>query len=236
VSLSPELRLGLARQRRFLILMSLAVAGYAVLGVQPKGEGEYSGLAIKILHPERAQCVLWVIFGWAILRYCQRLYELWSDTKHDVLDNVNFEDRRLALKAARRLARRRLKNGELGDVPANAYVARAIAIPQKFEDDYAGTQQSAPKAAPDFLYTGDGGRKYERLSGALAWIDAHGAPGGCSFNFQMQWAATRTRLHRLRAWVWSIVLLPAVGEHWVPLFIAAAALVCAIVFHAQPTM
>jgi len=74
--------------------MSLVLAAYAILGVRVKGEGEYSGLALRLLHPDRVQSCIWVIFVWALARYCQRLYELGADTKRDVIGAVDAEDRR----------------------------------------------------------------------------------------------------------------------------------------------
>src|SRR5258705_931694 len=94
----------LRSQRRLLIIVSIAVAAYYYLEVHMKGEGEYSGLAVKLGRADRVPWVLWVIFGWALLRYAQRLHELWTKVGTDVMREFEYYDQQLALAAARRSA------------------------------------------------------------------------------------------------------------------------------------
>jgi hypothetical protein len=190
VSISPEVALALARQRRFLILMSLAVAGYAVLGVYPKSEGEYVGFNFRLLRPERVKYGLWLIFLWATLRYIQRLIKLWTETKGDVVEDIDAADRRLALKTARRYSQRLVDKGEISGVPPNARVARGtVTISREVGEiiESAGKQSDATPVPEDFAHSGDDGRIYERLNAVAVWTDDKGAPTGTTFNFVMRW-------------------------------------------------
>src|SRR5579871_3842955 len=90
----------LIQQRRFLILVSLLLIAFYSLGIYVRNEAEYGGFAIKLAHPERAIVGLWIMWGWATLRYCQRAYERLSELRDDIFRAVNSEDRRLAIRAS----------------------------------------------------------------------------------------------------------------------------------------
>lgn len=106
---SSDLNAALARPRRFLILMSLVVVGYYSLEVGVRPEAEYSGFGLRLGRPEYAIRGLWVIWGWALWRYGQKVYELLSAIWNDILDDVRAEDVRIAMtrctREANRLAR-----------------------------------------------------------------------------------------------------------------------------------
>ena len=48
MAVRPGASAALRSQRRFLIIVSIAVAAYYYLEVHIKGEGEYSGLAVRL--------------------------------------------------------------------------------------------------------------------------------------------------------------------------------------------
>lgn len=66
---SSELHEALARPRRFLILMSLAIIGFYGLRVGVKPEAEYSGFVLTLAHPDRAIYGLWAIWVWSVWRF-----------------------------------------------------------------------------------------------------------------------------------------------------------------------
>lgn len=88
----------LMRQRRFLILMSLAVIAYYWLGLRIQPEGSFNGFLFTIEHADRVKWGLWVIWGWAAWRYCQRVYELWSQQVGKELNAAVFNERQRFLK------------------------------------------------------------------------------------------------------------------------------------------
>lgn len=68
----------LQRQRRFLILMSLGVIAFYLLKAEVSNTATLSGVAVSLGRPEGVVVGLWIIWGWALLRYGQRVYELLS--------------------------------------------------------------------------------------------------------------------------------------------------------------
>jgi len=104
----------LRSQRRFLIVMSIAVAAYYYLQVHLKGEGEYSGLAVRVVRTDRIQIAFWIIFAWALLRYGQRLHEGWRRVRREVMSQFEYYDHQLVLIAARRSAARQARAGRIG--------------------------------------------------------------------------------------------------------------------------
>jgi hypothetical protein len=225
----------LLRQRRFLVLMSLALAGFYVLKVHVRGEAEYSGLAVALQRPGRVQFCLWVVFGWAFLRYVQRLNQLWRRVGADMRKEADDQDQRLALKALRRFAVRKVAHEGLLNFTKPRVVGDAWIVPSIKEmigETRALSKQNSPKAKPDsgFMETDSGGRKYRAFGLAISDLGKDGQrsePTG--HNFEMPaWSPLHTRAHRARACVRAAIRLPAVFEHLAPLAMALAAVVLAI--------
>jgi hypothetical protein len=228
-----ELTAALQRQRRFLVLMSLAVTAYYVLRVHVKGEAQYGGVAVTVGNPGRLQYCLWVVFAWALLRYVQRLNELWTRVRSEVMRNVEAEDQQLALKAATRSARRQVKRGELAtrfdrpQVRGKAWLNPSMkqAMREVRKDEF----EPRKIKDPDYELTQSGGRKYRSFAIVIAYTDKAGNFNQRGQDFNMpEWNRARTVLHRIHAWVRAAARLPAIFEHWAPLVIAGMAICVAI--------
>lgn len=102
----------LAKQRRFLLLMSLAVIAFYALEIGVKDQAEYSGFVLAVGRPGRVVIGLWVIWAWALWRYLQKVYERLSVVWNDILEDVRAEDLRIALARARKEGR--TKAGQSG--------------------------------------------------------------------------------------------------------------------------
>jgi hypothetical protein len=224
----------LIQQRRFLILMSLAVLACYSLGIDVRNEGEYSGFAVKLAHPDRAIVGLWTIWAWALLRYVQRAYERISELWGDILQAVYSEDRKLARRAAEKEARRQAREGKIGDDRPNVRITsvelaegrQTLFLRRGIEQE----REIVVGGSPDFVPTEDGGRKYEGVKGTYSWVrdSDHGV---AQFNFQMTWSPRRVRWTRFLAWCHSTLWLPAISEHVTPILIATCAVVSPFLFH-----
>jgi hypothetical protein len=236
----------LLRQRRFLVLISLAVAGYYVLKVHLKAEAQYSGFAVILLHPERVSVCLWVVFGWALWRYLQCLNAVWQRVRVDLHRDVDFEDQQLALKAMRRCAIRTVARGDMREkfpdetkprVVGGAWIQPSIKQMIRETRPQAGSA-AKPKPDPGFAETDAGGRKYRSFGIAVSAVDKEGLRISIGQDFDMPpWSRWRTRIHRARAWARAAMRLPALFEHLAPLGMALAAVLVAIVcvwFDNQP--
>jgi hypothetical protein len=231
---SRETMAALLRQRRFLVLMSLALAGYYVLKVQVRGEAEYSGLAVALQRPARVQYCLWIVFLWALLRYVQRLVQLWRRVQAQLLTDADDQDRRLALRAMRRyavwrVAREGVKNFPEPRAEGNVWIEASIK--ESIRQLRAPLASAPPKAKQDpwFIVTNVGGRKYRAFSIEISYTRPDGRRNSTGHNFQMpDWGGLRTRVHRVRAWIRAAIRLPSVSEHLAPLALAAAAAIAAI--------
>jgi hypothetical protein len=230
MEISVELRTALSKQRRFLILMSLAVIAFYALEVGVRNEAEYSGFGITLGQPGRVVVGLWIIWGWSLWRYLQRVYELLSVLRRDVFEDVYAEDRRLALKAAKREARRRAKAGEIGEGHPNVKIMDIDIEPSIAAIIRKEHTDSPPRPEPDFDRTKTGGRIYDTLGGSYEWHDNAGNHGASSFNFSMEWSPWGTRLHIALAAVHATLRLPAIADHIVPLVVAVAAVASPFIF------
>jgi hypothetical protein len=230
MEISVELRTALSKQRRFLILMSLAVIAFYALEVGVRNEAEYNGFGITLGQPRRVVVGLWIIWGWSLWRYLQRIYELLSVLQRDVFEDVYAEDRRLALKAAKRVARRRAKAGEIGEGHPNVKIMGVDIEPSIEAIIRKEHTDSPPRQEPDFNRTKTGGRIYDSLGGSYRWHDNEGNHGASSFTFSMEWSRGRTWLHIALAAVHATLRLPAVADHIMPLLIAAVAVASPFVF------
>ena len=197
----------LQRQRRFLVLMSLGVIAFYWLQAEVKDTATFSGVGVTLNRPQGVEGVLWVIWGWALLRYGQRLYELLSEVWRELIEDVNAEDQRIALWRAKNYAKRLAKEGKLTvDDPSKKNVVvdgPVVIIPGQ------------PVSIPDR----NGGRSYENLAARIRW-EADQGPGSGSETFQMKLTLWQVRWLRCRAWAYAIIGLPAFTEHIAPIFLA----------------
>src|ERR1700693_350037 len=138
----------LKSQRRFLILMSLALAAYYILKVNVGGEAKYSGFAITVGRPDRVQYCLWILYVWALLRYWQRLNELWDRVRGEVMRNIDAHDWRLALREATRSAVDQGKKGKWTDQHSpDARVVGAAWMNPGLKEQMAETRNANAEAA-----------------------------------------------------------------------------------------
>ena len=227
---APEaLRSALWKQRRFLILMSLGVIAMYALEVTLKPDAEYNGIAIQLGKPSRIVTGVWIIWAWALWRYLQRAYELLSAIWKDIAEDVYAEDRRIALKTAKREAQRQMDAGQLGESRPNKRV-QLVQIERSMKAMLdRGLPADAPDPEPDFV-TVDGGRVYERLGGAYTWHDDSGNSGASTFNFTMRWSRWQMYLHVAYSTTQAALRLPAITDHAAPVVIAAIAILAPWLF------
>lgn len=224
----------LGRQRRFLVLMSLALAGFYVLKVNVRGEAEYSGLAVVLLHPSRVKVCLWVVFLWALLRYVQRLNERWLIVGAHMRKEADYQDQLLALKAMRHFAVRTVAHEGVRNYPEPRVVGDAwieASTHEMMQQTRPISRERPPKAKPDpgFVTTYEGGRKYRAFGILISYLNNEGKRATIGHNIEMPpWSPLTVRVHRMRAWARATVLLPAVFEYLAPLVIAVAAVITAI--------
>jgi hypothetical protein len=166
-----------------------------------------SGVVVSLDRPEYVVFGLWIVWGWALLRYIQRVYERLSVVWREVLEDVFAEDQRIALRAAKNYAKRLAKTGKLtSDDPRkkNVLVAGPVHIDQN-ENAYSLRE--------------DGGRKYDHLMTTISW-GGEEAPAIGTTSFQMEMTPWQARWLRCRAWIFAILGLPAFTEHIAPIGIA----------------
>lgn len=223
IDVAVEARATLLRQRRFLILMSLGVIAFYVLGIEPKSEATISGLGLNITQPGRLPAGLWIIWGWSFWRYSQRMYELLSVLWGEVLDDVYAEDRRIAVARAKKVANRLAAEGQIDDdMPKSARVDGAVTIEPPDAEELRSIIGEKTTYYRDYFPTRLGGRKYPTLHANFEWED------GVNWErtdkkFQMELSPADSRWLRIRAWLHSLLRLPAFSEHIFPLLLALAA-------------
>jgi hypothetical protein len=159
----------------------------------------------------------------------QRLNDLWTRVRKEVLRNVGLEDQRLALKAATRTAVRQVKRGELAARFKKPDVRGKAWLNPSTKEAIRQTRKASPRTIrikdPDFEPTQHGGRKYRSFAIVIAYTDELGNFNQRGQDFSMpEWSRSRTVLHRLHAYVLAALRLPAIFEHLAPLAIAVAAL------------
>jgi hypothetical protein len=222
---ATELRATLIRQRRFLILMSLALIAYCALGLKVKDEMTVIGVGLKITQPDRVVSVLWVVWGWSLWRYGQRVYESLSVLWSEVLDDVYAEDRRIALVRAKKVANRLAAEGQIDEeLPRSARVDGAITIEPPDPDELRSIIGEKITRFRDYIPTRLGGRKYPRLKANFEW--EHGIKWErTDAKFTMELMRRTSVWLRIRAWLHSLLRLPAFSEHIAPLLIAATAVI-----------
>jgi hypothetical protein len=198
----------LQRQRRFLILMSLGVIAFYWLKAGVSNTATFSGVVVSLGRPEGVAIGLWIIWGWAFLRYGQRVYELLSVLWGELLEDVFAEDQRIALRRAKSCAKRL---AELGKLTADHPSWKDVLV--------IGPVHNNNQDMPAFLPKEGGGRKYEHLGATIRW-GGDEAPGISTTSFQMEMTPWQVRWLRCRAWTYAIFGLPAFTEHIAPICLA----------------
>jgi hypothetical protein len=220
-NLIVEQQTALHRQRRFLILMSLAVIGYYLLGVGVKSEAQYSGFVLTLERPDRAVIGLWIVWGWSLLRYIQRVYELWSRLWDEVIEDVNAEDSRMVFAKAKKLGNQLAAQGKIGiNIPKKARIKGRVHFGEYAIEDSIRNADELPQADPrGFFVTPNGGRRYPRFQAKFAW-------GGESniAEFPMQLTPSQEKWICIRAYFHALFRLPGFTEYIAPFFVAAGAL------------
>jgi hypothetical protein len=215
-------RAALAKQRRFLILMSLAVIAYYALGISVDTTAQYNGLALKLANPRNAIVGLWVVWGWAAWRYWQRSYALLSVLKNEMLVAAQAEAWRIIGNLAVRAASARLECGNLPGIPRDARVIGQVeswaTTPKGGELPQGTTWQPWSGAYPlSRLW-----RRYLEAKITFGWHEEDGwytRPAPIKFRVS-KW---RARWITARAWLYSMLHLPAATEHIAPIALALAA-------------
>lgn len=207
----------LQRQRRFLILMSLGVIAFYFLRAEVS-TATFNGVAVTLGRPKGVIDGMWIIWGWALLRYGQRVYELLSRIWDELFEDVCAEDLRIALRRARRYAKHLAKIGELTDssrkyvlINGPVRVAGASELPQD-------SSQQTPAVRP-FVPTESGGRKYQELKVPIRYGGKE-ASGFTEALFEMEMTPRQVLWLECRAWISAIVRLPAFTEHMAPIVLA----------------
>lgn len=213
----------LLRQRRFLILMSLVIIAFYLLGVSVKPEASYNGFVLTLAKPERVVTGLWVVWVWSFWRYCQRMYELLSEVFGELLDDVYAEDRRIALIHAKKFGNKLAIDGTFDeDMPKTARVDGAVRIEPPDLETLQSIIGVKTKHFRDFIVTREGGRLYPTLKADFEWQDGV-TWGRTDHAFKMTLTRMQSNWLRIRAWAHSLLRLPAFSEHIAPLLIAAVA-------------
>lgn len=231
-TISNEDKNALFRQRRFLILISLTVIAYIFLGVSVKNDATYSGLLLKLAKPDRVIYGLWMIWGWALWRYIQRLYELLSVIWNEVIEDVFAEDQRIALKRAIIIGNQHAAKDRIEHTPKSARIRQGVKIrPPRPDDMIDGPDGKPATNFRGYVPTSEGGRKYPTLRATFEWIN--NGPSVAERDFEMSLTRSEVKWLRIRAWIHSIIRLPGFSEHIAPLLIALAVFVIGIVdlFH-----
>lgn len=225
-------RSALLRQRRFLILMSLALVAYYTLGACVGSEARYSSFALTLAQPQRAIWGLWIVWGWSLWRYAQRAYEQLSELWAELREDVAAEDLRIAIARAERVGNRLAAAGAIDDeLPKSARIYDGAKV-APLDDGVLRAQTILGERVGQFrgfIPKKDGGREY-RLMANFYW-----PVGGMEFargnqSFQMEVAPWHARWISLRAWSWALVRLPAFSEHFAPFLIAAIAAIVGITY------
>jgi hypothetical protein len=233
LNLDVDQKVALSKQRKFSLLMSLAVIGCYVFGVTISRDATYSGFAIKLAHPEYVRAALWIVWTWALLRYAQRLYELFGLIRGDIIEDVDAEDWRIALRFAQRRAETLAKNGELGEGKPNVRIQGRVYLEPTMKQFIQERQKLPQKEEPAFYPSRTGGRVYRQFGGAFTWSDDKGGGGTSSFNFEVEWTRWQTIRFRAYSWFHAALRLPAITEHVAPLLLALVALAAPLLFGAH---
>lgn len=217
----------LRRARRFLILMSAGLAAYFIFGIEVRPDADYAGLSLRARDPRLSLLALWLVWGWAALRYFQFSYQALSHVWGDVLEDVEAETVRIIKRLAGNGAASMVRNGERQGVPTDAKLVPPIEMNDVTAETLRSRAMLRQPIAPDYVPDDDGGRHYTNLQATfVARTGSAIAVHSIGFNFQL--SGSEMRSVRWRAWFYASMALPAVSEHIFPLVFALGALLSAV--------
>ncbi|MEX2150633.1 MAG: hypothetical protein WD793_10475 [Steroidobacteraceae bacterium] len=220
---ASEQQAPLLRQRRFLILMSLATVAFYAFGIEPKNEATISGFGLTITQPDRLIIALWLVWGWSLWRYGQRVYELLSVVWDEIVDDVYAEDRRIALVRAKRFGNRLAAEGHFEeDMPKAARINGRVTIEPPDPDSLQSAIGEKITHFRDYIVTQEGGRLYPTLKADFEWEQGI-KWGRTDHGFKMTLTRGESNWVRLRAWLHAFLRLPAFSEHIAPFLLALSA-------------
>ncbi len=217
-----EQRSALFRQRRLLIVASIAVMAFYWLDVEIKDEAVFSGFGFKITNTDRLPLLLWGVWIWAAWRYWQRAYELLSALRDELAEDVFAEDMRIPLAHAKKYGNELAAAGRIDDeLPKTARIDGKVNVDRPDPEEVKANERLGIRVDHfrGFMLTKSGGRRYP-LKASFVW-DA-----GVKFGtldeqaFTMEVSAARARWFRARAWFYALLNLPAFSEHFAPFLIA----------------
>lgn len=201
-----------------MLTLSLAIIAWAILGARSKQEVQQFGFALAFDHPERVAVCLFVVWLWSVVRYLQFGYELLSELRNDLFEDIDSEETRLLIKTATQRARSLARVGKLIGPGASNVRITLRAEPYMIPGD--GSYRFRRLES-------DGGEVYE-LGMSLEWTDELSKQKRQTKHYLLKLTRRQKRIIALRAYINAFLKLPAVGDHLVPLLVAAAALVFAV--------
>jgi hypothetical protein len=209
----------LQRQRRFLILISLAVIAYYFLGATPNERAEYSGFGVTLANPKGVVIGLWAVWAWALWRYLQCVYERLSDLRRELREDIAAEDQRIALAQALRFGRAKAASGTFNIGNRTNVIITTVRLLGA-----AGDQRS-----PVFAMNSDGGRIYQRVEASVEFDTPEGRQHGIH-QYEFRMPARAAIWVRRRSWLYAVLGLPAFSEYIAPLLVALAVPLFALFF------
>jgi hypothetical protein len=90
------------RKRRFFVSVSLALIAYYGLQVQVHDAAVVSGVSMRIGRPDAIIKGLWLIWGWALWRYVQILYDYKPIWLPEIIRDRNIQREKILMRHARR--------------------------------------------------------------------------------------------------------------------------------------
>lgn len=207
--------------------MSIAVITYYLLGAHVKPEGQFNGFVLTLDYPDNAIIVLWVVWSWSLLRYVQRVYELWSLVRDEFIEDVNAEDQRMVFARAKKLGNRLAAQGKLGaNIPTTAQIKGEISFGKPEIEDSIPSANEPPRIFDPlgFYKTNKGARNYPRFQANFIWA-THSNIG----SFPLTLTPTQAKWLRIRAWFHAILRLPGFGEYFAPIIATAGALIAPVI-------
>lgn len=151
------------------------------------------------------------------------MYELLSVLWRDVIDDVYAEDRRIAITRAKTVGNKLAAAGHFDeDMPKTARVDGRVTIEPPDPETLRSIPGERITHFRDYVHTKEGGRLYPTLKADFEWTDGI-KWGRNDQQFKMQLTRRQSVWLRIRAWLHSLLRLPAFSEHIAPMLIAATA-------------
>jgi len=208
------------KQRRFVMALSVAVVAYYALGANLKTEAEYAGFVVNIGRPGHFLWGLWILWGWAVLRYWQQVFARWEPIRTVILAEVSRRQARFTRKAAMQCAKELTSHGSFGKEWAES---RVISTFLRQSNDEGSSWNWTDDSHIYFMDTSDG-REFDNLAVEIERKEPSGDIGRKSVIFSMTWSKRKATFVRARSWISAFWQLPAIGEYVAPFALALLAL------------